>query len=139
MKNKILSFWFAIIIAFGVIGCSTPSNSSSEDTYSIEIGVVSNSIYSTAMSMATSYGVNITHSNMKTIRDYLYLNTISNYDNSVKGVKKDEIRDFLVSKGLTEVQANAEVAVLETLGNDIVFFYYAYSTESKVWMYAEKE
>lgn len=127
------------LFALSFIGCSDPSNSSSETTYKIEIGVVSNSTYNTAYSMGLSYGANITYSNIKTIRDYLYQNTTSNYDNSTKGVTTDEIRDFLVQKGFTTVQANAEIACLETLGNDIAFFEYAYSSSSKVWMYAEKE
>ena len=57
----------------------------------------------------------------------------------MRGVAVDEIRNFLIQKGFTILQANAEIAAMETLGNDIVFFEYAYSSSSKVWMYAEKE
>ena len=139
MKKFFITFITSLVFAFSFIGCSNPSNSTPTTTYKIEIGVVSNSTYTTAFSMASSYGANITHENMKTIRDYLYQNTTSNYDNSTKGVTKDEIRDFLTQHGMTTVQANAEIACLETLGNDIAFFEYTYSSSSKVWMYAKKE
>lgn len=131
---------FVVITAFGVIGCSNPFNSSSEDTYRFETGVVPNSVYSTAMNMVASYGANITYSDIKAIRNYLYSKTISDHGNSIKSVTKDEIRDFLVSKGgFTEEQINTEIEFLETIGNDIAFFYCTYSTELKVWIYAEKE
>lgn len=139
MKKFYLSLITIFLLAFNFVGCSNPSNSPPTTTYKIEVGVVSNSTYNTAWSMATSYGANITHDKLKTIRDYLYQNTTSNYDNSTKGVTKDEIRDFLTQHGMTTVQANAEIACLETLGNDIAFFEYAYLYSSTVWMYAEKE
>ena len=139
MKKFFITFITTLVFAFSFIGCSNPSNSTPTTTYKIEIGVISNSTYTTAFSMASSYGTNITHENMKTIRDYLYQNTTSNYDNSTKGVTKDEIRVFLTQHGMTTVQANAEIACLETLGNDIAFFEYVYSSSSKVWMYDEKE
>ena len=139
MKKFFITFITALVFAFSFIGCSNPSNSTPTTTYKIEIGVVSNSTYTTAFSMASSYGANITHENIKTIRNYLYQNTTSNYDNSTKGVTKDEIRVFLTQHGMTTVQANAEIACLETLGNDIAFFEYVYSSSSKVWMYDEKE
>ncbi len=139
MKKFFITFITALVFAFSFIGCSNPSNSTPTTTYKIEIGVVSNSTYTTAFSMASSYGANITHENIITIRNYLYQNTTSNYDNSTKGVTKDEIRNFLTQHGMTTVQANAEIACLETLGNDIAFFEYVYSSSSKVWMYAEKE
>lgn len=139
MKKFFITFITALAFVFSFIGCSNPSNSTPTTTYKIEIGVVSNSTYTTAFSMASSYGANITHENIITIRNYLYQNTTSNYDNSTKGVTKDEIRNFLTQHGMTTVQANAEIACLETLGNDIAFFEYVYSSSSKVWMYAEKE
>ena len=138
MKKFIYLILATICLALNFTSCSNDS-SSSEGTYRIEMGVVSNSTYETAFSMAQSYGANITHSNIKSIRDYLYQNTTSNYDNSTRGVSIDEIRNFLIQKGFTTVQANAEIAAMETLGNDIAFFEYAYSSSSKVWMYAEKE
>ena len=138
MKKFIYLILATICLALNFTSCSNDS-SSSEDTYRIEMGVVSNLTYETAFYMAQSYGANITHSNIKSIRDYLYQNTTSNYDNSTRGVSIDEIRNFLIQKGFTTVEANAEIAATETLGNDIFFFEYAYSSSSKVWIYAEKE
>ncbi len=141
MKKFFITFITTLVFAFSFIGCSNPSDSTptTTTTYKIEFGVVSNSTYTTAVSMASSYGANITHENMKTIRDYLDQNTTSNDYDSTTGVTKDKIRDFLTQHGMTAVQANAEIACLETLGNDIAFFEYADSSSSKVWMYAEKE
>ena len=134
---KKVMYVFFLVLLFSLVGCSHTTEP--EPTYKIEMGVVSDSTYRTAYNMASSYGKNINHSNIKTIRDFLFQNTISNYDNSTKGVKTDEIRDFLMQRGYNEVQANSEIAVLETLGNDIMFFEYAYSKTDKVWIYAEKE
>lgn len=66
-------------------------------------------------------------------------NTTSDYNNSTKGKSIDEIRNFLIQTGFTTEQANAEIAGIERLGNDIAFFYYALSSSKKVWMYVEKE
>ena len=134
---KKIMYVFILVLLFSLVGCSHTAEP--EPTYKIEMGVVSDSTYRTAYNMASSYGKNINHSNIKTIRDFLFQNTISNYDNSTKGVKTDEIRDFLMQRGYNEVQANSEIAVLETLGNDIMFFEYVYSKTDKVWIYAEKE
>lgn len=103
------------------------------------MGTISNSTYDVAMDMIYSYGPNITHDNVKTVRNYLFQNTVSDYDNSTRGVTKEEIQNFLISKGMTTTQANMEIAALETLGNDIVFFGHAYSSSSKIWIYAEQE
>ena len=71
MKKFIYLILATICLALNFTSCSNDS-SSSEDTYRIEMGVVSNSTYETAFSNAQSYGANITHSNIKSIRDYLY-------------------------------------------------------------------
>ena len=92
MKKFIYLILATICLALNFTSCSSDS-SSSEDTYRIEMGVVSNLTYETAFYMAQSYGANITHSNIKSIRDYLYQNTTSNYDNSTRGVSIDEIRN----------------------------------------------
>ena len=134
--KKIYLMIATICLAFNFTSCS--NDSGSEDTYRIESGVISNSTYETAYNMILSYGANITHSDIKSIRDYLYQNTTSDYDNSMKGVSIDKIRDFLIEKGLSTSQANDEVAGMKILGNDIAFFECVYPS-SKVWMYAEKE
>ena len=94
MKKFIYLMLATLCLALNFTSCSN-DYSSSEDTYRIEMEVVSNSTYETAFSMAQSYGGNITHSNIKSIRDYLYQNTTSNYDNSMRGGAVDEIRNFL--------------------------------------------
>ena len=124
----------SICLAAGVLGCSNSSNSTSATTYKIESGAVSDTHYNAAASMISSYGSNITSANIKTIRDYLYKNT-SNH-NTDTGVTIDQIRDTLGELGFTKTKADAEIAKLEALGNDIALFDVS---SSKVWIYAERE
>ena len=124
----------SICLAAIVPGCSNSSNSTSATTYRIESGAVSDTHYNAAANMISSYGSNITYSNIKTIRDYLYKNT-SNHKTDT-GVTIDQIRDTLGELGFTKTKADAEIAKLEALGNDIALFDVS---SSKVWIYAERE
>ena len=125
----------SICLAAGVLGCSNSSNSTSATTYKIESGAVSDMHYNAAASMISSYGSSITSANIKTIRDYLYKNTSAPV--SETGVTIDQIRyTFLDELGLTKTRADAEIAKLEALGNDIALFDFS---SSKVWIYAERE
>ena len=125
----------SICLAAIVSGCSNSSNSTSATTYRIESGAVSDTHYNAAANMISSYGSNITYSNIKTIRDYLYKNT-SNHK-TYTGVTIDQIRyTFLDELGLTKTRADAEIAKLEALGNDIALFDFS---SSKVWIYVERE
>ena len=135
--KKVFLLFTSIALTLLLLSCSNSSSSSSV-TYKIEVGAVSKSTTDVALDMVESYGTNINHSNIKTIRDYLYKNTVSDYDSTGR-VTTDEIRDFLTSKGMTTTQANMEIAVLETLGNDIVFFEHMNYSDLRVWMYAEQE
>ena len=125
----------SICLAAIVSGCSNSSNSTSATTYKIESGAVSDMHYTAAASMISSYGSSITSANIKTVRDYLYKNTSAPV--SETGITTDQIRDNLITgMGFTKTKADAEIAKLEKLGNNIVLLE---APSSKLWIYAERE
>lgn len=77
------------------------------------------------------------YSNIASLRLYLYNNTISDHEVQT-GVTIDEIKDFLLSKGMSNYEANTEIELLKTIGNNILFGEHATDTTKKVWMYVTK-
>ena len=138
MKRKLLGLLTVIcIISLSFTGCSNSSSSDDDyTTYKVEVGVVSNSTYNTALSKI-SYWSEVNYSNIASLRLYLYNNTISDHEVQT-GVTIDEIKDFLLSKGMSNYEANTEIETLKTIGNDIVFGEHATDSTKKVWMYATK-
>ena len=56
---------------------------------------------------------------------------------SETGITTDQIRDNLITgMGFTKTNADAEIAKLEKLGNNIVLLE---APSSKLWIYAERE
>ncbi|MBQ0163377.1 MAG: hypothetical protein KBS84_09510 [Treponema sp.] len=138
MRMKGFVVILSVVIAmFFLCGCQ-PTMAPEPDTYKVEVGCISDDTFSVALQMIQAYGTNVTHDDVKTVRNFLYRNTISDYGIET-GVSIDEIRDTLTQKGMTLLQANAEISVLETLGNDIVFGTSIISEEIYIWLYAEKE
>lgn len=136
MKKKLFGLIsiVGILIFFG--SCSNPSSSDDFTTYKVEVGVVSNSTYNTAL-REISYWSKATYSNIASLRLYLYNNTISDHEVQT-GVTIDEIKDFLLSKGMSNYEANTEIEMLKTIGNDILFGEHATDSTKKVWMYVTK-
>ncbi len=134
MKKVITLFSICFVLIFAFISCDLFNMT----TYSLEIGVVTNSTHDTANNMAASYGSNINFDNIKTIRDYLYENTTTGHDTS-KGVSEDDLKAFLMEKSLSSAKANEILEGIDRIGSDIVYFNYAYSSSSKVWMYIVKD
>ncbi|MBR1910808.1 MAG: hypothetical protein IJ828_00450, partial [Treponema sp.] len=66
------------------------------------------------------YEIDITHAAIKSLRDYLYSNTLSDYG-SATGATESEIYDFLVSHDMAASSASAEIALLKRIGNDLYF------------------
>ncbi|MBR3605929.1 MAG: hypothetical protein IKL52_07865 [Candidatus Gastranaerophilales bacterium] len=64
-------------------------------------------------------------------------NTISDHEVQT-GVTIDEIKDYLLSKGMSNYEANTEIELLKTIGNDILFGEHATDSTKKVWMYVTK-
>ena len=136
MKKKFIGLVSIVGILICFASCSNPAASEDNTTYKIEVGVVSNSTYNTALSKIT-YWSEVSYSNIASLRLYLYNNTISDHEVQT-GVTIDEIRDFLLSKGMSNYEANTEIETLKTIGNDIVFGEHATDSTKKVWMYATK-
>ena len=83
------------------------------------MGVISQSTYNTALSKISYWG-EVSYSNIASLRLYLYNNTISDHEVQTN-VSLSEIKDFLLSKGMSNYEAESEINVLKTVGNDIVF------------------
>lgn len=136
MKRKIIGIVCLVTVLFAFIGCSNPASSDDSTTYKVEVGVISNSTYNTALSKI-SYWSEVSYSNIASLRLYLYNNTISDHGIQTN-VSISEIKDFLLSKGMSNYEAKSEIEVLKTIGNDIVFCEHATDSNKKVWMYATK-
>lgn len=136
MKKRIIIVFSIFAVLFCLSSCSNSSSSDDYTTYKIEIGVVSNSTYSTALSRISGW-TGVSYSNIAALRLYLYNNTISNHDVQT-GVSIDEIKSFLLSKGMSNYEVASEIELLNRVGNNIIFGEYAIDSTKKVWIYATK-
>ena len=136
MKRKIILGFVVFMILTCFLGCSNPSNIPTEDFYKIEAGVITNQTYKAAMNMASSY-TELSYSEIASIRNYLYDNTISDYEVTT-GVTLNEIKAFLLQHSASNYEAEYIIKSLKEVGNSIVFFEYAYDDGKKVWAYATK-
>lgn len=137
MKRKIIGLLVCAIVFICCIGCSNESDSDEDSaTYKVEVGVVSNATYTTAMN-TIAYWSEVSYANIASLRLYLYNNTISDHEVQT-GISLSEIKDFLLSKGMSNYETNSEIDVLKNIGNDIVFCEHATDTTKKVWLYATK-
>lgn len=136
MKIKLGTMFTILVICFGMISCSNPSSSGDYTTYKVEVGVISNSTYNTATNRISSW-TELTYANISSLRLYLYNNTIS--DHAIEtGVRKSEIKEFMLSRGFSNYEVDLEMELLKQIGNDIAFFEHATDSTKKVWMYVTK-
>ena len=71
MKKKFIGLVSIVGILICFASCSNPASSEDNTTYKIEVGVVSNSTYNTALSKIT-YWSEVSYSNIASLRLYLY-------------------------------------------------------------------
>ena len=138
MKRKIISVFTIFIVLICFLGCSNPSSSSTEDntTYKIEVGVITNSTYTTATNRISNW-TELSYSNIASLRNYLYNNTIS--DHAIEtGITINEIKEFMLSKGFSNYETENEIRLIKEIGNDIAFFETVYGNDKKAWMYVTK-
>lgn len=138
MKRKIISVFTIFIVLICFLGCSNPSSSSTEDntTYKIEVGVITNSTYTTATNRISNW-TELSYSNIASLRNYLYNNTIS--DHAIEtGITINEIKEFMLSKGFSNYETENEIKLIKEIGNDITFFETVYGNDKKAWMYVTK-
>ena len=82
MKRKIIGLLVCAIVFICCIGCSNESDSDEDSaTYKVEVGVVSNATYTTAMN-TIAYWSEVSYANIASLRLYLYNNTISDHEPS---------------------------------------------------------
>ena len=134
MKKLFVLLAFAGMF-FGLMSCKMASTDD-DTTYKIEGGVISQATYNTAINRITSWG-EATYFNIAALRSYLYNNTESGYQ-AKTSVSLSEIRDLLLSKGMSNYEVEKEIDGIKKIGNEIVFFTHATDSSKKVWMYVTK-
>ena len=73
-----------------------------EETYVVEVGIVSNDTVDTATEMAENLSGEVSHSDIFTIRDYLYSNTATDDYKIEKNVTFEELKSMLVQVSHTK-------------------------------------
>lgn len=137
--KKIISVFASLLALICFLSCSNPSSIQTEDTsyrvqlYKVETGVITNSTYNTALNIVSKW-TEFNYSKILSIRNYLYDNTISSHTIQT-GVTINEIKEFLLSHGYSQREANAEIKFIKEVGNDIAFFEHRYSDDKKFWIY----
>ena len=126
------AFFLSVLLS----GCYVVANSDSAAYYKVECGLVTNSVYYTALGKM-SYWDEATYSRIAAIRDYLYRNTISDYD-CQSGVSIYEIKGFLLSKNMSNYEAERLVSSLKRIGNYVVFAEPKYGYGKMFWLYAKR-
>lgn len=97
--KKILVF-YAIVL--GLTGCSMNvapvivAPVIEEETYIVEVGIVSNDTVDTATKMAENLSGEVSHSDIFTIRDYLYANTATDDYEIEENVTFEELESMFV-------------------------------------------
>ena len=134
--KKIFSLFFILALLLCVLTGCDDSASSSEEIYKIEFGAITKDTYNTAMDKLQNIK-NINYNEINSIRNYLYQNTLSDYE-IVKNVYSVDIEEFIKSRGFSDYQISTEMNFLEKNGNDILFFEHAIDANKRVWMYITK-
>lgn len=137
--KKIISVFASLLVLICFFSCSNPSSIQTEDTsyrvqlYKVETGVITNSTYNTACNKISKW-TEINYLKIVSIRNYLYDNTISGHTIET-GVTINEIKEFMLSHGYSQREAEDGIKFIKEIGNDIGFFEYRYGDDKKVWIY----
>ena len=134
--KKVFSLFFILALFLCVLSGCDDSVSSSEETYSLETGAISEETYHTATDRIQNTLIP-NYNEVKSLRDYLYQNTLSNYQTQA-GVSWDEIESFMTSRGISSKQITAEKNFLKKTGNDILLFEHAFDKNKRIWLYITK-
>lgn len=140
MKRKIILGFVVFMILTCFLGCSNPSTIPTEEhktqLYKVEFGIITNQTYETAMNTSSSW-TELSYSKVASLRNYLYDNTISDYEVTT-GVTLNEIKEFLLQHSASNYEAELIIEAIKENGNYIVFFRCAYGDDKKCWAYATK-
>ena len=126
-----------LVIVLGLTGCSMNAPSLfEEETYVVESGVVSNYIANTASKMAENLSGEVSHSDIFTIRDYLYANTETDDYEIMRDVTFEELKSMLVQISHTE---GPEIAnEIKEYGSYLGIFYHRNYSDKKIWICVTK-
>ena len=91
-KNVLLLLGLLMMSVFTSCNFYTPE----EETYVVEVGIVSSDIEATAIEMSEKLSGEVSHSDIFTIRDYLYANTATDDYEIEKNVTFEELKNMLV-------------------------------------------
>lgn len=140
-KKFIYKFFVLFALSFFFFGCQQNSeDNTAPNTYKIESGIVSNSVAYEAKYRAGAYGGDYDFKKVKAIRDYLYENTApSEYKGIITGVSRSDVHNFLTTRGSSSSAADAQIAFIDSNGNNLAFFYVTNEDSKKAWIYAVKE
>lgn len=133
MKRKLFLIFTIFVILNLFFGCSNPSTPTSREgrAYKIETGVITFDVYRTAYNQTQNW-TEQSYSNIASLRDYLYENTLSDYE--VKMVSINEIEEFMRAHGSSTSEIESEIRFLKENGNNYRF----YTNNKFIWMYVTK-
>lgn len=107
-----------------------------EETYVVESGVVSNDTVDKAVEMSENISGEVSHSDIFTIRDYLYVNTATDDYEIMKDVTFEELKSMLVQISHAE---GLEIANgIKEHGSYIGTFYHRNYSYKKIWICVTK-
>ena len=130
-KSVLLVLGLLMISVFTSCNFYTP-----EETYVVESGVVSNDIEATAIEMSEKLSGEVSHSDIFTIRDYLYVNTATDDYEIMKDVTFEELKSMLVQVSHAE---GLEIANgIKEHGSYIGTFYHRNYSYKKIWICVTK-
>lgn len=126
-----------LAIVLGLTGCSmnTPIMPE-EETYVVEVGIVSSDIEATAIEMSEKLSGEVSRSDIFTIRDYLYANTATDDYEIEENVTFEELKNMLVQISHTK---GPEIANgIKEHGSYLGTFNHRNYSYKKVWICVTK-
>jgi hypothetical protein len=121
-----------IIVGAFLTGCDTPVSSEETQYYYYEFIRISKINYN-----SVTYPTAFTFSALRTYRDRLESKSVEIMESGSDATRRD-LYDFMTSRGSSASEANAELAFLNSVGNNVILFEYAYDNNYYVAVYVEK-
>ena len=131
-KSVLLVLGLLMMSVFTSCNFYTPE----EETYVVEVGIVSNDTVDTALEMSEKLSGEVSHSDIFTIRDYLYANTATDDYEIDKNVTFEELKNMLVQVSHAE---GLEIANgIKEHGSYLGTFNHRNYSYKKVWICVTK-
>lgn len=127
-----------LVIVLGLTGCSmnVAPTQMFEETYVVEVGIVSSSTEATAIEMVENISGEVSHSDIFTIRDYLYANTATDDYEIMRDVTFEELKSMFVQISNTK---GSEIANgIKEHGSYLGTFSHRNYSYKKIWICVTK-